>query len=63
MLTYSSDFWPLFWTVIGGGAALTVILTALIAFLPHARNRGTSPAAVHTLAGHDGSDGYLSDAA
>jgi hypothetical protein len=63
MLSYSSDFWPLLATIIGGGAALTVILTALIAFLPHVKNRGTQPAPVHVAADHDDFDGYLSRAA
>jgi hypothetical protein len=31
MLTYATDFWPLFWTIIGSGAALTVLLSVLVA--------------------------------
>jgi hypothetical protein len=31
MLTLATDFWPLFWTIIGGAALLTVLLSALIA--------------------------------
>ena len=39
MLSFSSDFWPLFWTVIGGGAAVTVVLSALVARLPRPARR------------------------
>jgi hypothetical protein len=31
MLTYASDFWPLFWTVLGGGLVLTVLASLLVA--------------------------------
>jgi hypothetical protein len=31
MLSFASDFWPLFWTVIGTGAALTVLSSIVIA--------------------------------
>ena len=31
MLTYAADFWPLFWTIIGSGAVLTVLVTLAIA--------------------------------
>lgn len=34
MLFFGSDFWPQFWTVIGGGAALTVVLSLIIAMVP-----------------------------
>jgi len=30
----SSNFWPLFWAVIGGGAALTVLVSLLVATVP-----------------------------
>jgi hypothetical protein len=63
MLTYSSDFWPLFWTILGSGAALTVVLTALIAVLPRHRTHGTRVAATPVAADHDDFDGYLSNAA
>ncbi len=63
MLNYSSDFWPLFWTIIGSGAALTVVLSALIAVLPARKGHGTHAAAVPAPAGHDDFDGYLSRAA
>ncbi len=31
MLSFASDFWPLFWTIIGSGAALTVLSSIAIA--------------------------------
>ena len=31
MLSFATDFWPLFWTIMGGAALLTVLLSALIA--------------------------------
>jgi hypothetical protein len=31
MLTLAANFWPLYWTVIGGGAVLTVLLSLLVA--------------------------------
>jgi hypothetical protein len=31
MLTYAADFWPLFWTIIGSGMVLTVLLSVLVA--------------------------------
>jgi hypothetical protein len=33
MLTYAADFWPLFWTIVGSGAALTVLVTLAIGLL------------------------------
>jgi hypothetical protein len=63
MLAYNSDFWPLFWTILGSGAALTVVLTALIAVLPWRKGQGTHVAAASATAEHDDFDGYLSRAA
>jgi len=31
MLSFATDFWPLFWTIIGGAALLTALLSVLIA--------------------------------
>jgi|HubBroStandDraft_5_1064220.scaffolds.fasta_scaffold137562_2 hypothetical protein len=31
MLTFATDFWPLFWTVLGSAAALAVLCTVMIA--------------------------------
>ena len=31
MLSIATDFWPLFWTIIGGAALLTALLSVLIA--------------------------------
>ena len=30
MLSFAADFWPLFWTIIGGGALVTVLLSLLV---------------------------------
>lgn len=37
MLFFGTDFWPQFWTVIGSGAALTVVLSLIIATVPTRR--------------------------
>ncbi|HZR51922.1 MAG TPA: hypothetical protein VFB06_20705 [Streptosporangiaceae bacterium] len=39
MLTYAADFWPLFWTIVGSGAVLTVLLTLGIATYSPKRSR------------------------
>jgi peptidoglycan/LPS O-acetylase OafA/YrhL len=31
MLTSAANFWPLLWTIVGGGAVLTVLLSLLVA--------------------------------
>lgn len=31
MLSFATDFWPLFWTITGGAALLTALLSMLIA--------------------------------
>ena len=31
MLTFATDFWPLFWAAIGTGAALTVLCSLMLA--------------------------------
>jgi hypothetical protein len=47
MLSFAADFWPLFWTINGAAALLTVVLSVLIAtfsptwFQPHRRHRLT----------------------
>jgi hypothetical protein len=33
MLSYASDFWPLFWTVLGGGLVLTALVSLLVGTL------------------------------
>jgi hypothetical protein len=42
MLTFATDFWPLFWTLLGGAAALTVLCSVLIAM----RSRQPQPVPV-----------------
>jgi hypothetical protein len=33
MLTFAADFWPLFWTILGGGLVLTALESLLLATL------------------------------
>jgi hypothetical protein len=42
MLTFATDFWPLFGTIVGAGALLTVLLTLVVAkYTPgHSRHFG-----------------------
>jgi len=61
MLNFAADFWPLFWTIIGAGALVTVVLSLLVAtfsptwFRSHQRHQPTltlaEPGEQH--AGHD----------
>jgi hypothetical protein len=39
MLTFATDFWPLFWTITGGAALLTALLSVLIATISPAAFR------------------------
>jgi hypothetical protein len=48
MLSFASDFWPLFWVVIGTGAALTALAIAFAAVEPIPSRRHAT-AAVHHL--------------
>jgi predicted lysophospholipase L1 biosynthesis ABC-type transport system permease subunit len=43
----SSEFWPLFWGVAGGGAALTVLLSLLVAIVPLPRRHRRQPLTVN----------------
>jgi hypothetical protein len=49
MLSLASDFWPLFWTVIGIGAALTVLLCIVVATSEPDWTERSEPATVHHL--------------
>jgi hypothetical protein len=45
MLAYASDFWSLFWTVLGGGLMLTVLASLLVATVsPDRFRREPAPA-------------------
>ena len=43
MLSLASDFWPLFWTITGGAALVTVILSVLVATFSPAWLRSRRP--------------------
>jgi hypothetical protein len=44
MLSLATDFWPLFWTITGGAALLTALLSMLIATIsPAAFRPGRRP--------------------
>lgn len=54
MLSFTSDFWPLFAAIIGGGAALTVLSSIAVAtfkpsWLQRFRSGRREPATVHHL--------------
>jgi hypothetical protein len=49
MLSFASDFWPLFWTVIGAGVALTVLVCVAIATAEPAWPARSQTATVHHL--------------
>jgi hypothetical protein len=36
---FSADFWPVFWTILGSGALLTVALCFVVAVVPAPRTR------------------------
>jgi hypothetical protein len=48
MLSFAPDFWPLFWTILGGAALVSVVLSLLAAafspawFRPHHRHQPAS---------------------
>jgi predicted lysophospholipase L1 biosynthesis ABC-type transport system permease subunit len=50
MSSYTPDFWPLFWGIIAGAAALTTVLSLLIASVPLPRSRRRPPARVVEMA-------------
>jgi len=71
MLSFASDFWPVFWTVIGGAALLTVALSLLVALFSPAwfrprRRQQPAPTALRPAArqaGHDDQAGPAAKAA
>jgi len=52
MLLFGTNFWPLFWTVVGAGAGITVILSLLVAVIPVARHDRQRPVPVAPLRRH-----------
>ena len=38
-MLFSAGFWPVFWTIVGGGALLTVALCFVVAVVPVPRIR------------------------
>ncbi len=49
MLSFASDFWPLFWTIIGTGALLTVLMCIAVATFRPAWFRWHESGTVHHL--------------
>jgi hypothetical protein len=47
MLSLATDFWPVFWAIIGAGALVTVVLSVLIGAISPA---GSRPHRGHRLA-------------
>lgn len=63
MLSYASDFWPLFWLIIGAGAVLTVLACLLVAvFSPawfrHDRHESAGRLPSRAASGHVRTRGY-----
>ena len=66
MLSFAADFWPLFWTIIGAGVLVTMMLSLLVAtfsptwFRSHRRHQPTlTPAKLaEQRAGHDYQAGH-----
>ena len=52
MLSFASDFWPLFWAFIGIGAAVTVLMCVAVAAIRPAWFKRSQPASVHHLPQH-----------
>jgi hypothetical protein len=51
MLSLASDFWPLFWTILGTGAVLTIALSLLVATIPlPRRHRPSATVTAHPAA-------------
>jgi hypothetical protein len=42
----SANFWPLFWGLVGGGAALTALLSLLAAFVRRPQQHSRQPLTV-----------------
>ncbi len=68
MLSLAADFWPLFWTIIGAAALVTVVLSLLVAtfspawFRSRQRHQPTVTLAEHRP-GHDYQAGQEAKAA
>lgn len=52
----SSNFWPLFWAVMGGGAVLTALLSLLVAVIRLPQHHGQEPPALIEEAPHYGEE-------
>ncbi len=63
MLSNVSSFWPLFWGVLGGGAALTVLLPALLADAPLPRRHGRTATVIELRPHRDEKDAHPAAAA
>jgi hypothetical protein len=63
MISFSSNFWPAFLAIIGSGAALTTVLSALAALGPRRSASTLRPATVVPTAGPYRADDNLPTAA
>jgi hypothetical protein len=63
MLSFASDFWPLFWTIIGSGALLTMLICVGIATCEPTWYQRSHSATVHHLPRRHGSAAHPRKAA
>jgi len=59
MLSNVSSFWPLFWGIIGGGAALAVLVPVLLAGTPLPRRPGRTASVIELRPHRDEPDARL----